>query len=448
MQKATKPKQVFICSECGHEHLKWNGQCSACRAWNTLEEAEIMPTVAVANPAAVAARSLSQIGIDDEARIDTGTGELNRVLGGGLVKGSLVLLAGEPGIGKSTLLLQICGKGRILYATGEESERQIKLRADRLGIANDELLIAQSDDCLGIIGAIESVKPDIAIIDSIQTMRLNALNSAQGSVSQVRECANMFMSAAKKNSIPIFLIGHVNKDGGIAGPKVLEHIVDAVLYFEGERHLSYRILRAVKNRYGSTNEIGVFEMRDRGLYEVPNPSATLLSGRPRGVSGISVLCAMEGARPILAEVQALVTKSGFTAPRRVSGGFDYNRLCLILAVLEKRAGLFFGGCDVYINIIGGLQVDEPAADLAVALALYSGLCDIVVPEDLAVFGEIGLGGEVRNISHISERVRECERMGFASCVIPKAGIKQLGDYKGVNVVGVGNLAELFKAIKK
>ncbi|MDR0198105.1 MAG: DNA repair protein RadA, partial [Oscillospiraceae bacterium] len=399
MTVSSKPKTAFVCRECGREYPKWSGRCGGCHSWNTLEELKArdaaLSSGGFAFSEAVSVRGLNEIDCGDDIRADTGTGELNRVLGGGLVKGSTVLLSGEPGIGKSTLLLQICdsmkggafGKPKILYATGEESERQIKIRAQRLGVKSSNLLIAQSTDCLGIVGAIEENAPDLTIIDSIQTMRINTLNSAPGSVTQVRECAGAFMAVAKKKETPIFIIGHVNKDGGIAGPKVLEHIVDTVLYFEGDRQLSYRILRAVKNRFGSTNEIGVFEMREHGLREVPNPSAMLLSGRPKDVSGISVLCTMEGTRPILAEVQALAAKSGFAAPRRVSNGFDYNRLCLILAVLEKRAGLFFGGLDVYINITGGLRADEPAADLAVALALYSGVCDIAVPEDLAVFGE-------------------------------------------------------------
>jgi DNA repair protein RadA/Sms len=449
-----KPKTMFICTECGHEHPKWNGQCAGCREWNTLEEAQPLltasPWSSAASVTAVKTHRLNEIDCSDDVRIDTGTRELNRVLGGGLVKGSVVLLSGEPGIGKSTLLLQICGsmKQSILYATGEESQRQIKIRADRLNVKADNVLITQSTDLLGVIGAIEKENPSLVIIDSIQTMKIESISSSQGSVTQVRECTNLLISVAKNKEIPIFIIGHINKDGGIAGPKVLEHIVDTVLYFEGDRQLSYRILRAVKNRFGSTNEIGVFEMRDKGLHEVENPSAMLLSGRPKGVSGISVLCTMEGARPILAEVQALVTKSGFTSPRRVANGFDYNRLCLILAVLEKRTGLFFGSCDVYINIIGGLSATEPAADLSVALALYSGICDEAVCETLAVFGEIGLGGEIRSVSHIEQRVRECARMGFEACIVPKAALKQLGreDY-GVRIIGAANLSQMFSALK-
>ncbi|MDR0222083.1 MAG: DNA repair protein RadA [Oscillospiraceae bacterium] len=468
MAVSQKQKTVYICGECGCEHPKWNGQCAGCHSWNTLEEVKTRKTAPEGGfltdgvrPAPV--RELGEIDCGDDVRLDAGMGEFNRVLGGGLVKGSLVLLSGEPGIGKSTLLLQLChtmrGKAalKILYVTGEESERQLKIRAERLGLisggggaALSGVYVAQSSDCLGAAAAIEQNAPDLVIVDSIQTMRINAVNSAQGSVAQVRECTNLLMAVAKSKEIPIFIIGHVNKDGGIAGPKVLEHIVDAVLYFEGDRQLSYRILRAVKNRFGSTNEIGVFEMRDKGLREVPNPSAMLLSGRPKGVSGISVLCTMEGTRPILAEVQALVAKSGFAVPRRVSNGFDYNRLCLILAVLEKRAGLFFGGLDVYINVIGGLRADEPAADLAVALALYSGTRDVAVPEDLAVFGEIGLGGEIRSVGNAVERVRECSRMGFSSCVIPKAALKQLDKREnyGIGIIGASNLGQMFNAVEK
>jgi DNA repair protein RadA/Sms len=464
-----KAKVVFLCNDCGHEHLKWSGKCSACGEWNTLvefkEREETRGTSKIGGEK-LNVHTLDNIGKSgDEIRFGTGMSELDRVLGGihpeksGLVKGSLVLLSGDPGIGKSTLLLQICeylckqksGKpapAKVLYVSGEESERQIKLRAERLGINPQNLLLAASTDCEAIIDAARENKADVLIIDSIQTMTISGINSTAGSVTQVRECTNLLMRMAKTEEISVFIVGHVNKDGGVAGPKVLEHIVDAVLYFEGDKQLSYRILRAAKNRFGSTNEIGMFEMRDMGLVEVPNPSATLLSGRPSGVGGIAILCTMEGSRPILAEVQALVSKTGFGQPRRVANGFDYNRLCLILAVLEKRTGLLFGTYDVYINIIGGLKIEERAADLAIALALFSGLTDVVVPEDLAVFGEIGLGGEIRNISNIRERVRECARMGFGKVIVPKAALKNLDkreDY-GIGITGAANLKQMFSAL--
>ncbi|MCL1823075.1 MAG: DNA repair protein RadA [Oscillospiraceae bacterium] len=451
-----KSKVYFICNDCGHEHLKWSGKCAGCGEWNTLvefkERDEKLPS-GIIGGAELNLYTLSDVETRGaEARHKTGTSEFDRVLGGGLVKGSLVLLSGDPGIGKSTLLLQICEylskKLKVLYVSGEESERQIKLRADRLGIKSENLYIAASTDCEAVINTARKNQADVLIIDSIQTMTISGVNSTAGSVTQVRECTNLLMRMAKTDEISVFVVGHVNKDGGVAGPKVLEHIVDAVLYFEGDKQLSYRILRAAKNRFGSTNEIGVFEMRDLGLAEVPNPSAMLLSGRPGGVGGISILCTMEGSRPILAEVQALVSKTGFGQPRRVATGFDYNRLCLILAVLEKRTGLNFGTYDVYINIIGGLKIEERAADLGVALALYSGLTDIVVPEDLVVFGEIGLGGEIRNISNIRERVRECARMGFGRAIVPKAALKNLDKREnyGISITGAANLKQMFSAL--
>ena len=397
--------------------------------------------------------NLDEVSFEDDVRFDTGSQELNRVLGGGLVKGSLVLLSGDPGIGKSTLLLQICqylGESyTVLYVSGEESQRQVKLRADRLKVTTKTLYLIADTDCMAVIEAVKENKPDIVIIDSIQTMQISELNSVAGSLAQVRECTTAFMRMAKTEEIPVFIVGHVNKDGGIAGPKVLEHIVDTVLYFEGDKQLSYRILRAEKNRFGSTNEIGVFQMMDKGLAEVPNPSAMLLSGRPVGVSGISILCTMEGSRPVLAEVQALVSKTSFPSPRRVSTGFDYNRLCLILAVLEKRTGFLFSPFDIYINIIGGLRIDEPAADLAVAMALYSGLCDKSIPDDVLVFGEIGLGGEIRNVSHVLERIKEGRRMGFKACIVPKSALQSLdkSENYGINIIGVSNLKQAFKALE-
>ncbi len=448
-----KARSVFVCTECGQEYPKWNGRCTACGAWNTIEET--LPASPQKSSAPVTEFRYSRIGdisYEDETRYNTGLSELDRVLGGGLVKGSLVLIGGDPGIGKSTLLLQICGhmggEHTILYVSGEESERQIKLRAERLGVCSDNLFLASNNSCESIVRAVCMNKPEIVIIDSIQTITTSAASSSAGSIVQVRECTNAFMRMAKSEEIPVFIVSHVNKDGGIAGPKIMEHIVDTVLYFEGEKQLSYRILRAIKNRFGSTNEIGVFNMDDSGLSEVTNPSEMMLSGRLKSVSGSTVVCSVEGTRPILAEVQALVTKSSLSAPRRVATGFDYNRLYMLLAVLEKRTGFFFGGVDVYVNIVGGLRLDEPAADLAVAMALYSGLCDKVIPEDIAVFGEVGLGGEIRAVSHTRERVREAARLGFSKCIIPKQAFRALSksDAAGIQIIGVNTLEQAFRAI--
>lgn len=448
-----KSKTVFVCRSCGYESPKWNGKCPGCGEWNTLEETESVPvkSSAVRSSAVRTAsiKPLREIDLSDssEVRYRTGMNELDRVLGGGLVKGSLVLLGGEPGIGKSTILLQICNRlgeeHSILYVSGEESARQIRLRALRLGVDSENLYILAESDAQAIANTVSQSKPDIVIIDSIQTMSISDLNSTPGSITQVRECANLFMRLAKSEEIPFFIVGHVNKDGAIAGPKVMEHIVDAVLYFEGDRNLSYRILRAAKNRFGSTNEIGVFEMSDKGLEEVENPSQTLLSGRPHGVSGCCVACTMEGTRPILAEVQALASKSGSSAPRRVATGFDFNRLWMILAVLEKRLGFYYGSLDVYVNIIGGLRLTEPAADLPVAMALYSSLTDRPIADDVIAFGEIGLGGEIRAVSHLEQRVREAERLGFSKCIVPKHSLKALRDVEGIEVVGVTTLKQAF-----
>ncbi|MFT3951241.1 MAG: DNA repair protein RadA [Oscillospiraceae bacterium] len=465
---AGKVKSVYVCKECGCESSKWNGRCPDCGEWNTFEET--MKTVAAAGARSAKAALSRQETLSgsvqpdilslrdadrlaDEVRYPTGMGELDRVLGGGLVKGSLVLLGGEPGIGKSTLLLQICeflGRGRtILYVSGEESVRQIKLRAQRLGVDSENLFLLAKTDAEVICDTIVRTQPGVVIIDSIQTMSIASLSSAQGSITQVRECTNLFMRTAKDEEIPVFIVGHVNKDGAIAGPKVMEHIVDAVLYFEGQRNLPYRILRAAKNRFGSTNEIGVFEMADKGLAEVENPSMMLLAGRPENVSGCCVACVMEGSRPILAEVQALVTKSGFSAPRRVAAGFDFNRLSLIIAVLEKRLGFFYGALDVYVNIVGGLRLDEPGADLTVALALYSGLTDKPVSDKVIAFGEIGLGGEVRSVSHIAQRIAEARRLGFEKCIVPKYALNGINpDGFGIAVTGVTTIRQAIAALDK
>lgn len=457
-----KARTVFVCNNCGYESPKWYGKCPECGEWNTFAEEvrqaasptikAALPPVGAAAPAGYDPKSISTLGdVDSQSdiRYKTGVSELDRVLGGGVVKGSLVLLGGDPGIGKSTLLMQICeflGRDlKILYISGEESRAQVKLRANRLGVATPNLFLGAYTDIENVVHAILQTQPDIVMVDSIQTINLASLSSSSGSVSQVRECTQILARVAKSQEIAIFVVGHVNKDGAIAGPKVLEHIVDAVLYFEGERNLSYRILRAVKNRYGSTNEIGVFEMGDTGLREVENPSMMLLSGRPSHVSGTCVACVVEGSRPILAEVQALVSKTSFGTPRRMSTGFDYNRSALLIAVLEKRAGYFFGSLDAYINIVGGLRLDEPAADLPVALALISSLLDKPIDESVIAFGEIGLAGEVRAVSGTETRVMEAQRLGFRKCLLPKASLRQLDRSKiTMELVGLGSISEAFR----
>lgn len=446
---ASKLKTVYVCNECGYESAKWMGQCPGCRKWNTLEE-EVVSTVKPALSQGAAsgiakAQPIGDISFENEHRYKTGIAELDRVLGGGIVKGSVALISGDPGIGKSTILLQVCKsieKGlRVLYVSGEESAVQLKLRANRLGVNREDLLIMAETDVQAICEYIRTEKPDLVMIDSIQTMRIAELSSSSGSIVQVRESSNMLLGVGKSLDIPIIIVGHVNKGGDIAGPKVLEHIVDTVLYFEGERNQSYRILRAIKNRYGSTNEIGVFEMTDIGLEEVENPSAMLLSGRISGVSGSAITCVMEGTRPILAEVQALVTASGFGNPRRMATGFDYNRFNLILAVLEKREGLFFSNLDAYLNIVGGLKLEEPAVDLAVAMALVSGVRDTAIDDNTVIFGEIGLSGEIRSVSKIVERVKEAARLGFTRCIVPKSSLKQLAALKdSIEIVGVSTLS--------
>lgn len=451
---APKSKTLYVCNVCGYESAKWFGCCPGCSEWNTMEEDFRTPQQqkkSVSAPKSIFAQTINEIDADDEIRFKTGMTELDRVLGGGIVKGSLVLLSGDPGIGKSTILLQICeflGKNlRILYVSGEESARQIKLRASRLGVKTDNLLIMCQTDVESIVEYIKSEKPDLVICDSIQTMCVSEINSSPGSVTQVRESTNLYMQCAKGLGIPTILVGHVNKDGNIAGPKVLEHVVDCVLYFEGERHLSYRILRAVKNRFGSTNEIGVFEMLDKGLVEVPNPSLMLISGKPKNTAGTCIACVMEGSRPILAEVQGLVATSNYGNARRTATGFDYNRMSMLLAVLEKRAGYFFSTCDAYINVVGGLRLDEPATDLSVALALISSLKDVPIRDDTLVIGEIGLGGELRTVSYCEQRIKEAERLGFKRCIIPRHNLKTLSDgFKGnIEIVGARNVNEAFNA---
>lgn len=454
-----KQKSIFVCSQCGYESAKWYGKCPGCGEWNTfaeeLRQEEPKAKAGVSRPVLLqnSAVPIGELTLETEDRWSTGLKELDRVLGGGVVKGSMVLLSGDPGIGKSTLLLQICeflGQNHsILYVTGEESARQIKLRADRLHVQSNNLYILAETDVDSICQVIYSQKPGLVMVDSIQTMCLGALSSSPGSVSQVRECTHALMRTAKQSGTPLFLVGHVNKEGAVAGPKVLEHIVDAVLYFEGERSMSYRILRAVKNRYGSTNEIGVFEMTDAGLQQVENPSLMLLSGRPRNVSGTCVACVMEGSRPILAEVQALVTSSNYGMPRRMSTGFDFNRMSVLLAVLEKRAGYFFANMDAYLNIVGGLKLDEPAADLAVAIALVSSLKDKPVDDTAVAFGEIGLAGEIRSCARADARVAEAARLGFSRCILPAANLKKLETRVGeMELVGVRTVREAYAAVSR
>lgn len=451
-----KAKSIYICTECGYESPKWLGRCTGCGAWNTMIEEVVSTGKSVSNISysnkSVAAKPLSQISTEDEERLVTGIAELDRVLGGGIVKGSIVLLSGDPGIGKSTILLQICNalqkKLKILYVSGEESAMQIRMRAQRLGVVSDNVSVMTETDLLAVCEYINSVKPDLVMIDSIQTMQLSEISSSAGSIVQTRECTNLLLKTGKSLNIPVFIVGHVNKGGEIAGPKVMEHIVDTVLYFEGERNQSYRILRGIKNRFGSTNEIGVFEMTETGLIEVENPSAMLLSGRMSNVSGGCITCVIEGTRPILAEVQGLVTPSGFGNARRTATGFDYNRLTLLLAVLEKRVGMYFSNSDTYVNIVGGMKLDEPAADLAVAMALVSGFKDIAIDENLIAFGEIGLSGELRSVPRAQSRINEAARLGFTKCLLPKSCIKQISACPGsLELIGVTSLRQAISVIK-
>lgn len=452
----SKNKTVYICGQCGYETPKWYGKCPSCGEWDSLNEEQVVTqslnkTSKNSLNGFKGAVTFSQIDSSSELRYDTGVGELNRVLGGGIVKGSLVLLCGDPGIGKSTLLLQICEKLAqnlsVLYVSGEESAYQLKMRAKRLSVSSEKIGIMTETDAECICEYIKTNKPDIVMVDSVQTMSISEISSAAGSVTQVRECTNLFMRTAKNYDVSVILVGHVNKDGNIAGPKVLEHIVDTVLYFEGERNLTYRILRAAKNRFGSTNEIGVFEMSDKGITEVESPSLALISGRPLNVSGTCITCLLEGSRPILAEVQGLATSSGFGNPRRMAAGFDYNRMAMLIAILEKRAGYFLGNMDCYINIVGGLKADEPGCDLAIALALISSLKDTVIDSGTIAFGEIGLTGEIRTVNNFEQRIRECERLGFKKCIIPRQNIKKLDrtSFKEIEIIGVRNIREAFEA---
>ena len=443
-----KSKTVFYCKNCGNETPRWQGQCPACGAWNSIVEFEDKPaakTAAARTTGRSRPRRLSEVDGSEEIRFSTGMKELDRVLGGGAVTGSLVLVGGAPGIGKSTLLLQICAElGRtqsVLYVSGEESEQQIKLRAARLGVQTENLLVYAETDIGAVLETVRELQLDIVIADSIQTLYDPENTSAPGTISQVKACTMALMDLAKGSGKTVFVVGHVNKEGAIAGPKVLEHMVDCVLYFEGERTGSYRILRAAKNRFGSTNEIGVFEMGEQGLIEVPNPSAMLLSGRPKGAPGTCVACTIEGTRPVLAEVQALVARSVLNVPRRTTEGFDYNRANLLLAVLEKRGGLNLGNCDTYINIIGGLRLDEPAADLAMVLAVASSFRDTALDDGLAAIGEVGLTGEVRAVTALEQRLAEAARNGFTRAIIPRHGTQNVRTPEGMELYRVRNIRE-------
>lgn len=451
-----KQKTIFLCSDCGYESPKWYGKCPSCGAWNTLSEYKVKPETATRGVLATDHRGtgqnkptlLSDIDSATESRFQSGIGELDRVLGGGAVHGSFVLVGGEPGIGKSTLLLQMCQEmcraAKVLYVSGEESLRQIKLRASRLGIRASNLFILAETDMDEIIHETDLLEPDILIIDSIQTVYRRDLTAAPGGTTQIKECAMSLMQYAKRHSVTIFIVGHVNKEGTLAGPKILEHMVDCVLYFEGEQTGPFRCLRAAKNRFGSTNEIGVFEMSDRGLLEVQNPSAAMLAGHPTGASGNCIACVMEGSRPLLAEVQALVAKTQFGVPRRTAAGVDYNRMVLLLAILEKRAGLFLSGSDAYVNVVGGMRLDEPAADLPMVLAITSSFRDKPLPEGVMSFGEVGLTGELRAVSCASQRIWEAYRLGFHTCILPD---QDVGDVPGqMNVVKVKTVQQALQAV--
>ena len=456
-----KIKSVFFCTECGNETPKWQGQCSACGVWNTIVEqpatkAPKKRSQAAGSPAMRITsdkkpKKVSEIHSTEEIRFQTELKELDRVLGGGAVRGSLVLVGGEPGIGKSTLMLQICQYlcqgATVLYVSGEESEQQLKMRAQRLSVSSESLYFFAENNLESLLESVQTLNPDIVIVDSIQTLYHGDLSASPGSISQIKECTMMLMQLAKGESTTVFIISHVNKEGSIAGPKVLEHMVDCVLYFEGEQHTAYRILRAAKNRYGATNEMGLFEMRDFGLREVSNPSEVLLSGRVKDAPGTCVTCVLEGARPVLAEIQALLVPTNFGTPRRTSNGLDYNRAVLLQAVLEKRGGLLINSCDAYLNVVGGLVLSEPAVDLSIILAMASSFRDRPLPEDLVAIGEVGLTGELRAVDRLSQRLNEIHRLGFRKCMIPKKhSLQELHPPKDLQLIPVGNIREALSSV--
>ena len=456
-----KQRTVFVCSECGNETPNWAGKCPSCGAWNTLKEIAVdskiknkNARVSVSESSSSEPQRLSDISSTQDVRFSTGIDELNRVLGGGAVVGSLILIGGAPGIGKSTILLQLCGEigssKKVLYISGEESEHQLKMRAKRIGVENGEIFVLAETNMERILRSIDEINPDIVIVDSIQTVYLDHVESTPGSISQVRECTMALMRKTKANTFTTFIVGHVNKDGNIAGPKILEHMVDCVLYFEGEQNTTFRILRSAKNRYGSTNEIGVFEMNDRGLQCVDNPSEVLISGRPSNSPGTCVVGVMEGSRPILAEIQALVTPSGYNAAIRRANGIDYNRVTMLLAVLEKRGGLQVTSCDTYVNVVGGLFLDEPAADLATILAIASSYKDQPLGDHFAALGEIGLSGEIRSIQNVNQRIAEIARLGFKECLIPYNSKLDLPEDKtnNIDIIRVKNIREALKVCFK
>jgi DNA repair protein RadA/Sms len=447
-----KIKSVYICQSCGYESPKWMGRCPGCLEWNTMvEEIVNKKKTGRANgkPSSAKPVPINSIDLSQEPRRHTGINELDRVLGGGIVKGSVTLVGGDPGIGKSTLLLQLAGnlapQSKVLYISGEESIKQIKIRGKRLGVNNENLLILGETDIDLVIEQVEKMMPEAIIVDSIQTVYTSDIASAPGSVSQVRETTGKLLRMAKGLSIPTFIVGHVTKQGALAGPRILEHMVDTVLYFEGERYQSYRIIRAVKNRFGSTNEIGIFEMKDKGLVEVPNPSELMLEGRPVGVPGTVVICSMEGTRSMLVELQALISTSNLGMPRRMATGIDYNRLSMLLAVMEKRLGMQLQGQDAFVNVVGGLKIDEPAADLGIAIAVASSFKNRPVDDDIVVIGEVGLTGEVRAVNSIEKRVMEAQKLGFSKCLVPKDNIRQIGNPE-IEVIGAKNLKEAIESV--